>query len=352
MASQNFIANLDQNLPVFVGMDVHKNKWSICIIHHDEVIEKHTIPGEYSALKPILDKYKNFKINSVYEAGFSGFYLHYYLVEDGINNILVSVSKIPTEVGNLVKTDRKDAHKLAFCLSKGLLRGIHVPSKDQIDMRQIIRTREKIIRAKRTVITRIKMLLLQFDVKLESRGLTREVITNIRSKPLPIYLKESIEIYLDQFDLLHKQANRCESKARVVAMQSQYSETFKILTTIPGIGPIIASALCFEIGDFKRFSSADKLASYIGLTPREFSSGEHVYKGRITGQGSTWLRSYLVEASWFVIGKDPALKSFYNRVKNNSGSGKKAIVAVARKLLHRMHSIVINNQSYAIGEIG
>ncbi len=109
--------------------------------------------------------------------------------------------------------------------------------------------------------------------------------------------------------------------------------------------------LCFEIGNFKRFSSGKKLAAYIGLTPREFSSGEHVYKGRITGQGNSIVRSYLIESSWFLIGKDPVKKEYYNRIKINSGSAKKAIVAFARKLINRIHSIVINNQCYTIGLI-
>ena len=98
------------------------------------------------------------------------------------------------------------------------------------------------------------------------------------------------------------------------------------------------------------WSTSKKLASYIGITPREFSSGEHIYKGRITGQGNGAIRSALVEASWVLIGKDPNMKRFYNKVKLSSGSGKKAIVAVGRKLTHIIHSIVLRNQCYTISE--
>jgi transposase len=126
MAKSNFKLNLDLSQPIYVGLDVHKNKWTVCVIHQEQVIEKHTIPGEYFALKPILLKYKEHQIYSAYEAGFSGFYLHHYLEKDGIKNMVVPVNKIPVEVGNLVKTDRRDALKLASCLSKGILRGIHI----------------------------------------------------------------------------------------------------------------------------------------------------------------------------------------------------------------------------------
>ena len=64
----------------------------------------------------------------------------------------------------------------------------------------------------------------------------------------------------------------------------------------------------------------------------------------LSAAGNKILRSYLVESSWFIIGKDPVMKEFYNRIKTNTGSAKKAIIAVARKLINRIHSIVVNNQ--------
>jgi len=352
MARDNFINKLDSTQPVFVGLDVHKTKWSVCIIHQDEVIESHTIPGDYKSLHSILKKYSSLNVLSVYEAGFLGFYLHRHLENDGVKNIVVSPNKIPSEVGNYVKTDKRDAKKLAFSLSKNLLTGIFIPSEELFDLRQILRTREKIVRSKRAIINRIKMLLHLHEVKISSAGLTKSTIKIIQKLNLPSNVLLSLNLYLEQFELLVSQANKLESRANKIAQESAYSNSYKILNTIPGVGTITASLLCFEIGDFSRFSSGKKLASYIGITPREFSSGEHVYKGRITGQGNSFLRSCLIEASWYLIGKDPAMKSFYNKIKSNSGSGKKAIVAVARKLINRIHSIVINNQCYTIGEIG
>ena len=84
MARNNLINKLDSTQPIYVGLDVHKSKWSVCIIHQDEVIENHTIPGEYKALYSILSKYNSFNINCAYETGFLGFYLHRHLEKDGI----------------------------------------------------------------------------------------------------------------------------------------------------------------------------------------------------------------------------------------------------------------------------
>jgi transposase len=351
MARSKLINKLDSTQPIFVGLDVHKNKWSVCIIHQDEVIESHTIPGDYQPLKSLLSKYEKFKIYSAYEAGFLGFYLHRYLEQDNINNIVVSPNKIPTEVGNYVKTDKRDAKKIAFSLSKNLITGIYIPSIELSDFRNILRLRSKVTKARVQTVNRIKMLLLKQEIKMTQVGLTKRKIEELRNLNLPEHTKFALDQYIDQLELFNKQRTQLQSRAHCAVMNSQYVNTYKIINTIPGLGEVTASMLCFEIGDFNRFSSGKKLAAYIGLTPREFSSGDNVYKGRITGQGNKLLRSYLVESSWFLIGKDPVMKEFYNRIKSNTGSGKKAIIAVARKLINRIHSIVVNNQCYAIGEI-
>lgn len=264
--------------------------------------------------------------------------------------MVIATNKIPVETGNYVKTDRRDAKKIAFSLSKGLLKGIHIPPEELVDLRQILRTREKLIRTKRSIINRIKMLLHQFEITFTSKGLTREKIEEIKKYVLPENTKFSLELYIENLELILKQASKLQNMAHSIALNSRYANNYKIITTIPGIGPITGALLCFEIGDFSRFSSSKKLAAFIGITPREFSSGEHIYKGRITGQGSGIIRSSLVEASWVLVGKDPTMKKFYNKIKLNSGSGKKAIVAVGIKLTHIIHSIVLNNQCYSIGE--
>ena len=312
MARSKLISNLDNTKPIYVGLDVHKTKWSVCIIHQDEIIENHTIPVEYNSLKPILRKYKSFKVFSAYEAGFMGFYLHRYLEKDNINNIIISPNKIPIESGNYVKTDKRDAQKISFSLSKGLIKGNYIPSIELVDLRQILRTRERVVKSRTRTINRIKMLLHQYEIKFINTGLTKLKLKELRKIELPENTKYSLNIYLDQLELYTKQSSDLAKRAHLMANKSIFSNTYNIIKTVPGIGPIIGALICFEIGDFKRFSSGKKLAAHIGLTPREFSSGEHIYKGRITGQGNSLLRSYLIEASWFLIGKDPAMKKYYN----------------------------------------
>jgi transposase len=107
-------------------------------------------------------------------------------------------------------------------------------------------------------------------------------------------------------------------------------------------------ALLFEIGDWTRFKNKKQIAAFLGLTPAEYSSGEHVRQGRITGQGNPRLRALLIEASWFSITKDPAMREAYERIALQAKGKKKAIVAIARKLICRMHSMIINQQPYQL----
>jgi len=153
---------------------------------------------------------------------------------------------------------------------------------------------------------------------------------------------------LEELAFFNRKLAELDMTIRQAAKESDHRFRKNLIETVPGVGPIIATTLCFEIGDWTRFKNAGQLCAYLGLTPREYSSGERVYRGRITGQGKGWIRSYLVEASWKTIGTDPELRKFYNRIKGNTGSGKKAIVAVARKLVCRIFSMVKHNQAYAI----
>ena len=108
--------------------------------------------------------------------------------------------------------------------------------------------------------------------------------------------------------------------------------------------------LLLELGDITRFTQANKLAAYVGLTPSQYSSGEHVRMGRITRVGKGYLRGLLVEASWIAIGRDPELQEVYRSILARSGS-KRAIVAVARRLLFRCRRVLLDKRPYEIRQV-
>jgi transposase len=99
---------------------------------------------------------------------------------------------------------------------------------------------------------------------------------------------------------------------------------------------------------YGRFKGTDELASYIGLTPSEFSTGQYVWQGRITRCGNKRVRTCLVESSWVLITKDPLMRLKYNKLKAMKGA-KRAIIAIARKLIIRIRRILLNNEPYVVG---
>lgn len=103
-----------------------------------------------------------------------------------------------------------------------------------------------------------------------------------------------------------------------------------------------------ELQEITRFKTADELSAYLGLTPSQYSSGEHVRMGHITHAGNDRVRTTLVESSWILIGKDPSTRSKYEKIKNRRG-GKRAIVAVARILSGRIRRMLLDQVPYQIG---
>ena len=136
---------------------------------------------------------------------------------------------------------------------------------------------------------------------------------------------------------------------RSLAKSDRYRETVAILASAPGIGWFTALRLALEWGDVSRFNRKEEFACFTGLIPSDNSTGDQERLGHITKQGNRGVRSWLIECSWVAIRYDPALLDKYQVVYHNSGSKKKAIVAVARKLAIRLRALLLTKQCYVIG---
>ena len=136
---------------------------------------------------------------------------------------------------------------------------------------------------------------------------------------------------------------------RQLCKSPDYKKNFQTLTSAPGVGLITAMTLLLEIYDFSRFSNGEQFASYLGLTPSQYSSGEHTRLGHITRQGKAALRRVLIESAWTAIRHDPHLRDKYERIRRKGENGKKAIVAVARSFAIRLRSALLSDTDYVIG---
>jgi len=116
---------------LFVGIDLHKQRWHVTIRTVDLEVFSASIPGTWEALQRLLARYADYQLRAVYEAGYFGFWLHDRLVAHGIHCLVTPPSLVPQEYGNRVKTDRRDSRKLAHLLAKGMLKGVWVPSEEE-----------------------------------------------------------------------------------------------------------------------------------------------------------------------------------------------------------------------------
>lgn len=337
---------------VYIGIDVHKESWYVTARSEEEEVFHGNLPSDYSALCKLLSRFSGSTIRVAYEAGPCGFWLYDKLKADGIDTIVVPPSLIPIESGNRVKTDKRDSRKLAQLLEKNMLKKIYVLSEEERAHRELVRTRRQIVVHRCNVAKQIKSKLLFNGINPPfSSGpkWSHQYITWLKElldahKVLSLSLGHLIKLY----EHLSDQVKAITKQVILLSKNAKYAQQLALLQTVPGIGKIIGTEILVELQDVSRFKSSEKMASYIGLTPSEYSTGQYTRQGRITRCGNTRVRTSLVEASWVLIYRDPVMKSKYEKLKSRKGA-KRAIIAIARNLIIRVRRILLNNEPYAIG---
>jgi transposase len=347
------INNQIQGEELFVGIDLHKRRWHVTIRTVDVEIFSSSIVGRWEDLHRILNRYKDCRIHTVYEAGYLGFWLFDLLTHYGADCIVTPPSLIPKEYGNRVKTDRLDSRKLAQLLAKGMLKRVWVPSTQERSHRQVIRRRRQLVGDRVRTQNRIKSELSFYGVDLPTpQGKWSQVyFTNLqRIKFANRWLQQSFNQLLEQYEFLCAQIAKQTQLLKQLAQQPMYSERVKILCSIPGIGILTAMEILLELQDISRFRRPEHLAAYVGLTPSQYSSADKIRMGRITGAGKRTVRAALVESCWYLIRKDKAMRKKYELIRARAG-GKRAIVAIARNLLLRIRKMLLDNYPYVFDPI-
>ena len=337
---------------VYVGIDVHKKTYSVTAICEGEMVKRDTMRAGPEGLIQYLKKhFKDSELHTVYEAGFCGFGLHRALVAEGIHNIVVNPASIEVAANDKVKTDKRDSKKQAEQLSRGALRGIYIPTKEEELARVITRTREQVVEHRAKVATQIKSKLHYFGVMAfdDERAITESYLKELGKRDLAEELLFGLGLLIEQWRFLTRQLKDVAKKLVEQAAKNEALE--KIYRSAPGIGPVSSRVLSNELGDLsKRFVNERSLFSFTGLTPSEHSSGDSIHKGHISRQGSARIRKYLIEIAWRAIEKDQALMNIFVRLAKTRGK-KRAIIAIARKLIGRIRACFVHGYTYELGVV-
>jgi transposase len=336
---------------VFVGIDVHKKSYSVYCICERMKVKSWTMEANVSQLIEQLHSYfPKARIHTCYEAGFSGYALHRALQEAGIDSIVVNPGSIEMASRDKVKTDKRDAKKLAEQLSDGRLKCIYIPSIEEELLRLYTRHRATLVKDRGRIACRIKSKLFQFGYDAlvsEHKAASEKWVKKIREySNYPEELKYVLHYLCVEWLNLTQDLKEINKK---IAIQSKNNEQCTLQEAVyksaPGIGNISSKELSRELGALKQFSSNKHLYSYIGLTPSESSSGERRKQGGISHCGRPRLRHLLIEVAWRSVGKDTELDTKFAELSHRRGK-KRAIVAIARILVGRLRTCFMNGMSY------
>jgi transposase len=286
-------------------MDAHKNSIKVAALFPGEPgvreWQEKTTPEAIRRLSRKLLRQAPGEVRCCYEAGPTGYALQRQLRASGVSCIVIAPTLTPVQLGVRVKTDRRDARKLAELLQAGLLTEVHPPSESDEALRDLCRCRDDV----RVDLMRSRHRLSKF--LLRRHMIYRETKHNWGTRHWAWLEKLRFDDPMSQatFDSYMLSVQQLEERLRQLDMQlgefggqDPYREPVAWLRCFKGIDTVTAVCLVAELHDFRRFRTARELMSYVGLVPSEHSSGESQRRGGITKTGNRHVRRLLVEAAW------------------------------------------------------
>jgi len=240
------------------------------------------------------------------------------------------------------KHDRRDAALLLQLLLEGRFPRIWTPSSEQRDLRQLLIHRYKLVRLRAQAKNGLQHLALNQGLQKKRRLWSEGGQKLLRALPLKPWASRRREDLLGVMELLDQ---KIASLDQAVQEAAEKDPNARLLMTQPGVGPVTSLAFVLTMGDVTRFARGKQVASYLGLIPREYSSGGHQRLGSISKQGNRFMRMLLVEAAQVAVRCDPQMRQEYLHRCHQKPKGV-AKVAAARKLALRLYWMLRTQKRY------
>lgn len=348
-----------------VALDAHKKFLQVAMLigRAKEFIEW-TVANEPAAIRRMVRKILRLakgRVRICYEAGPCGYALKREIEKLGVECVVIAPSLIPRKPGDRIKTDRRDARKLAELFRAGLLTEVAPPTEGEESLRDLCRCREDANGDYHRAQHRLNKMLLRRGIIWQGgkSSWTKKHWEWLRSLTFDHPADKIVfEDYLSNVELMKERLNRLEQALEAAAEEEPYRERVAALKCFRGIRTVTAVTLVSELHDFRRFTSPRDLMGYLGLVPSEHSSSDRKSRGNITKTGNSHARRVLIEAAWqyrhpprigdqlrkrregqsatVVAIADKAGQRLYRRYSSMYRRGKpvgKVIVAVARELV-------------------
>lgn len=363
----------------FVGLDVHAETIAVAVAEKDgEVRALGIIPNRLHSIRKLLPKLgEPGTWRACYEAGPTGYALYWQLTELGVECVVVAPTLVPMKAGDRVKTDRRDAERLARSFRAGELTAVWVPDAAHEALRDLVRAREAAkadqLRARHRL---AKFLLRHGRRPSESMtAWTQRYLDWIRREVRfeQFAQRATLEDYLAEVDHLGQRIERLEKAIdeAIEGAPATMKAVVSALQALRGVGKMTAVTIVAEVGQLSRFAKARQLMGYSGAVASENSSGERTRRGGITKTGNAHLRRVLVEAAWCQRhapnltrtlrirqeGLSPAVQEIaakarhrlnarYGRLLARGKTKQQVVTAIARELLGFVWAIGVEVESH------
>lgn len=328
----------------YLGIDVHAESLVAAIAEagrKGEVRSLGVIPNAPAAVRRLVAKLGGPEgLRACYEAGPCGYALYWELTRLGVDCEVVAPTLIPVKAGDRVKTDRRDAEKLARCYRSGDLTAVWVPDEEHEALRDLVRAREAAKKDQLRARHRLSKLLLRHGRRppeTKSWGTKfMEWVRGLRFEQRALQL--TLVDYLTEVEHAAARIERLE-KAIAEAVESApsaFREVVAALQTLRGVAFLTATTATLEVGAYARFESPRQLMAYAGIVPSEHSTGGpgKARRGGITKAGNAHLRRVLIEAAW-TYRQRPGLG---RRLRQRQKEQPEVVNEIARKAQHRLHN--------------
>jgi transposase len=340
---------------LYIGIDVHKKSWTF---HYaTDLFDGSTVtqpPSASTLVNWVQKNFTGYEVTCAYETGFSGYSAARYFKEQNWNVLMLNPADIPTPgKQKVVKTDKIDCRNICRRLKLGDVKGIYVLGEQQEQFRSLFRERDHLVRGLREVKNHIKSFLYYYGItipeELDNANWSKAFVNWVEGQSYKFETaKLTMQLLLSRYKFMHNNKLQLSTALRAYS-RKHFKKDYYLLKSVPGIGGIVAAAVLAEVGDLRRFSRFDQLASYVGFVPGMYQSGENIKATGISPRSKSLLRSYIVEASWKAVRVDQVLQNYY---RTHTGKlPNKIIIKVGRKLLSRMHAVIRTEVPYQMGLI-
>lgn len=339
---------------LFVGLDVHAETIAVAVAEQgkEEVRSLGVIPNRIESIRKLIGKLsqeKGIQIKACYEAGPTGYVLYWQLTKLGVNCEVIAPSLVPKKAGDRVKTDRRDAEKLARCYRAGDLTAVYVPDEGHEALRDLVRAREAAKKDQLKARHRLGKFLLRHG-RQRPEGMTAWTVKHLEwikshVKFAQAALEATLEDYLHEVEHVAKRIAKLEKAIdeAVKAAPPEKKALIEALQALRGVAQVTAATIVSELGSLTRFESPRQLMGYSGLVPSEHSSGNRVIRGAITKTGNAHLRRVLVEAAWSYQHRPNVTGYLLRRQKSLELTDE--VKQIAWKAQHRLHKRYLKLQA-------